>query len=77
MRIPQRHAPKLLAFFTSFIMSCVMSMVISYINLGWVDDFLLRWMNAWLTAFLIAFPVILLVLPIARGLVARLTVSPE
>jgi hypothetical protein len=69
IRIPHRFAPKLLAFFTSLIMSCIMSMVITFLNLGWVDDFFSRWMHAWLSAFLVAFPTILLVLPIARTLV--------
>lgn len=73
IRIPECYAPKLLAFFTSLIMSFIMSMVITFMNLGWVDDFFWRWMDAWVTAFLIAFPTILMVLPIARGIVARLT----
>lgn len=76
IRIPHRYAPKLLAFFTSLIMSFVMSMAITFLNLGWVDDFVARWMHAWLTAFMIAFPTILLVLPIARSLVGFLTAPP-
>lgn len=76
IRLPHRYAPKLLAFFTSLIMSFVMSMVITFLNLGWVEDFLPRWMHAWATSFLIAFPTILLVLPIARHLVARITAPP-
>ena len=76
-RIPQRHAPRLLALFTSLIMSFIMSMVVTVLNLGWVTDFLLRWMHAWLTSFLIAFPTILMVLPLARTLVNRLTTTPQ
>ncbi|MFO7594051.1 MAG: DUF2798 domain-containing protein [Pseudomonadota bacterium] len=76
IRLPHRHAPKLLAFFTSLIMSFIMSMVITFINLGWVEDFIQRWMDAWLSAFLIAFPTTLLVLPIARRIVAGLTTPP-
>lgn len=75
-KIPHVYAPKLLAFFTSLIMSFLMSMVITYLNLGWVEDFLSRWMHAWFTAFLVAFPIILLVLPVSRGIVARLTTPP-
>ena len=76
IRLPHRYAAKLLAFFTSLIMSFIMSIVITFLNLGWVDDFLARWMHAWLSSFLIAFPTILLVLPIARNLVNLLTVPP-
>jgi hypothetical protein len=75
-KIPHCYAPKLLAFFTSMIMSFIMSMVITSLNLGWVEDFPSRWMHAWLSAFLIAFPIILLVLPLARRIVGALTVSP-
>ncbi|MCW8841305.1 MAG: DUF2798 domain-containing protein [Gammaproteobacteria bacterium] len=77
IRLPHRYAPKLLAFFTSLIMSFLMSMVITFLNLGWVEDFLARWMYAWATSFLIAFPIILLVLPIARSIVARITAPPS
>jgi len=73
-KIPQRYASKLLALFTSLIMSYIMSMVITFLNLGWVEDFLSRWMHAWLTAFLVAFPTTLLVLPVARRIVAALTI---
>jgi hypothetical protein len=76
IRIPHRFAPKLLAFFTSLIMSCIMSMVITFINLGWINGFVSRWMHAWLTSFLIAFPTILLVLPVARAITLRMTTPP-
>lgn len=75
-RIPRHHAPRLLAFFTSLIMSCIMSMVVTFLNLGLVDNFLQLWLHAWLSAFLVAFPTILLVLPIARRLVDACT-HPE
>ena len=72
-KLPKRHAPQLLAFFTSLFMSFLMSMVITFINVGPREDFLLLWMRAFGTAFVIAFPTILMVLPIARHLVERLT----
>jgi hypothetical protein len=34
IRVPDRYASKLQAFFTSLIMSFVMSMVITFLNLG-------------------------------------------
>jgi hypothetical protein len=61
-----RHAHLLQAFFTSLLMSLIMSGVITFLNLGWVAEFLLRWLIAWLTAFAVAFPAILLVIPVAR-----------
>lgn len=71
-RFRPRHAPILLAFFTSLFMSFLMSMVITFINLGLRPDFLERWMGAFGLAFSVAFPAIMLVLPVARKLVTRL-----
>ena len=71
-KFDQRHAPVLLAFFTSLFMSCLMSMVITFINIGARPDFIERWLKAFGLAFSIAFPAILLVLPVAGKLVARL-----
>ena len=68
-----RHAYLLQAFFTSLLMSLIMSGVITLLNLGWVENFLWRWLLAWLSAFIVAFPAILLVLPITRRIVAGLT----
>lgn len=71
-KLPQRHAPILLAFFTSLFMSFLMSMIITLVNIGPQPDFLTRWMHAFALAFPVAFPSIILVLPLARKLVARL-----
>ena len=73
--IPARYAHVLLSFFTSLFMSLIMSGVITLLNLGWVDDFLLRWLIAWISAFVVAFPAILLVMPVAKRIVTRLTVA--
>ncbi len=71
-KFDQRNAPILLAFFTSLFMSCLMSMVITFINIGPSPDFVQRWLRAFVLAFSVAFPAILLVLPLARKLVALL-----
>lgn len=73
IKFTPKHAPVLLAFFTSLMMSLLMSGVITLLNLGLVDDFLRRWLTAFVSAFFIAFPSILLVLPIARRIVSRIT----
>ncbi|HEY0721356.1 MAG TPA: DUF2798 domain-containing protein [Gammaproteobacteria bacterium] len=74
--IKPHHAPILLAFFTSLFMSCLMSMVITFINLGPAPDFLPRWMHAFALAFSVAFPAIMLVLPVAKKLVTWLVNQP-
>jgi len=71
-KFDQRHAPVLLAFFTSLFMSCLMSMVITFVNIGPDPDFLAHWLKAFALAFSVAFPAITMVLPVARKLVERL-----
>ncbi|WP_425091422.1 DUF2798 domain-containing protein [Tropicimonas sp. S265A] len=75
--IPARFAPSLFALILSGVMSCVVSGVVSLKALGPVDGFLGIWIEAWLFAWAVAFPSALLVAPVARKLVARLTISPE
>ncbi|HDP88968.1 MAG TPA: DUF2798 domain-containing protein [Thioalkalivibrio sp.] len=52
-------------------MSFLMSGVITFINLGWVSDFFVRWLlQAFPSAWVVAFPVSLFVVPVVRRLVA-------
>lgn len=74
--IPKRFELPVFALFMSMLMSCLMSGVITFFNLGLVDDFFTLWMNAFGKAFLVAYPCILLVVPVVRRIVGRL-VAPQ
>ncbi len=39
----------------SLLLSLMMTLWVTWINLGFVDDFFMRWMKAWLLAFPAAF----------------------
>ncbi len=52
-----------------------MSGIITFINLGWVSDFFVLWMDAYWKAFVIAFPTIFVVAPIVQKLTAKLIVQ--
>ncbi len=69
----KRRAPQLLAFFTSLLMSFLMSGFVTLMNVGVPSDFIYRWMHAFIPAFAFAFPTILMVLPFARRMVDHLT----
>jgi len=73
--IPKKYAPQAFSFFMALLMSCVMSLMISLINLGLVDGLALLWLRAWALAFVIAFPCILLVTPLVRKLAALVLVK--
>ena len=52
----------------ALMMSCLMSLVVTTVNVGFVDNLISIWLRAWGTAFCIAFPAIVLLAPIARKL---------
>ena len=67
-----RFAPVVFALFMSFFMSGIMSLVVTTINIGLVDDLILRWLNSWPMTFDIAFPTIMVVAPMVKRIVGRL-----
>ena len=71
--IPQRFAPVLFGFILSGLMSLLVSGIATWRALGLVDDFVGLWLIAWVNAWLVAFPAVLIVAPITRRLVARIT----
>ena len=71
--IPLKYAPLLFGLILSGLMSLLVSGISIVRALGLVEGFIGAWTNAWLTAWLFAFPVVLLIAPLARAAVARLT----
>ena len=70
---PARYAPALFGFILSGLMSRLVSAISTLRAVGPGADWLPLWMGAWLTAWAIAFPAVLVVAPITRRLVERLT----
>ena len=66
MFINKKYEMLLFSFLMSTFMSGLMSLIISFTNLGFVDGFVLKWLNAYWQAFVIAFPTIFLVVPYVR-----------
>lgn len=75
--MPVRYAPYLFGFILSGMMSAIVSGIATLRNAGLADGVLGLWMNAWLLSWLIAFPVVLVVAPVTRQLVARAVKKPE
>ena len=71
--IPARFAPILFGLMVSGLMSCVVSGIATLKALGLVDDFFGQWMVAWGFSWSVAFPTILIVAPIVRRFLARIT----
>jgi hypothetical protein len=70
--IPARFAPALFGFILSGLMSLVVSAISTYRVTGPSAAFLGLWTGACLTAWLIAFPLVLIVAPVTRRIVARI-----
>jgi hypothetical protein len=71
--IPAKFASILFSFFLSIMMSCLVSGIATYNAVGLVDGFFHFWMIAWLKSWLAAFPAILVIAPLTRKLVGKLT----
>jgi hypothetical protein len=71
--IPAKFAPLLFSFFLPIIMSCVVSGVATLKAAGLSDDFTALWAAAWCKSWIVTFPTILVVAPLTRRFVARIT----
>ncbi|MGR3467650.1 MAG: DUF2798 domain-containing protein [Shimia sp.] len=68
--IPERFAPILFGFILSGLMSFIVSGLSTLRALGWAPE---AWLWNWLASWALAFPVVLIVAPVTRRMVARLT----
>jgi hypothetical protein len=71
--ISPKYAPLLFGLILSGLMSLLVSGISMVRATGLDHGFIGAWTSAWLTAWLFAFPVVLLIAPVARAAVARLT----
>lgn len=69
---PRQFAPALFGLILSGLMSLLVSGISTYRAVGIGDGYAGLWVSAWLTAWLVAFPVVLVVAPLARRMVALL-----
>lgn len=65
---------KYVNFVLPFILSCLMSGIISFVNIvhhmGWVEGLFQIWLSSWLFSWGVAFPTVLILLPIVRRITA-------
>jgi Protein of unknown function (DUF2798) len=71
--ISKKFAPMLFSLMLSGLMSLLVSGISTFRVSGLTPDFPGVWMSGWLTAWLVAFPVVMVVAPLARKAVERLT----
>lgn len=71
--IPARFAHIAFGLILSGLMSFIISGVATLRAVGVLPDFFSLWMAAWLPSWAVAFPAVLIVAPITRRIVGRLT----
>ena len=71
--LPERLAPLIFGAIVSGVMSCIITGVATLRAIGPNEDFVEAWLGAWAVSFMVAFPLVLVVAPAARKLVALLT----
>lgn len=74
--IPARFAPIAFGFCLSMIMSALISGVSTISAIGLNAELPGVWFRAWYSSWIIAFPAVLVVAPVARRIVGRLTKPP-
>ncbi len=73
MKLDKRFAPVLNAILMALILPFFMTFVVSVVNLGLSERFVATWMRTWFIASVAAFPLILVLAPLIRRLVGRMT----
>ena len=72
--IPARFSTILFSFILSLFMSFVVSGIATYSAIGFIDEFVVTWMTSW-RSWLVAFPTVLVVAPLTRKIVGKLTTA--
>ena len=73
--IPKKFSHLVFTLIMGFGMSLLMTLIITYINTGMDNEFIDRFLKAWSISFPIAITAILIVAPIARKFVDKITKS--
>jgi len=71
--IKKKYSQFIFVVITSFGMSIIMSLVITYINMGIGSEFLLRWSKASLVSFPIAIIAAMIMVPLAKKIANKIT----
>lgn len=72
--IPARYAHIAFGLLLSGMMSFLVSGISTFLAIGLAPGFLGHWIGAWLPSWAIAFPTVLVVAPLARRMVAAMTI---
>lgn len=75
-KLPAKWAMVVIPFILSCLMSGIISMINMLRNLGWIEGFMALWFHNWMLSWVFAFPIVLFLLPLVRKLTAKLVNIP-
>ena len=75
-KLPMKWTTVVIPFFLSCLMSGIISFINMIRNLGWMDGFFALWFNNWMISWAFAFPVVLFVLPMVRKFASLIVDMP-
>lgn len=73
---PQKKFHLVFSLVMGAMMITFMTLIITAVNIGFGNDFFLRWGKAFLVAYVVGVPVIFFMAPIARKLTAKILGVP-
>lgn len=65
-KLPAKWALVIVPFILSCLMSGIISMINMLRNLGWIEGFMALWFHNWMISWAIAFPIVVTLLPFVR-----------
>lgn len=71
-KLSAKYATVVIPFILSFLMSGLISLINIIHNIGFVDHLATIWVSAWFFSWCVAFPAVLILLPIVRRITVRL-----
>ena len=69
----QKYENLLFSAIMAVLMGFFMSIIITYVNVGLTEDFISIWLKAFITGIITGFPVTLIIAPISRTMVNKIT----
>jgi hypothetical protein len=73
MKIDKRLAPALNALIMAIVLPFFMTFVVSAVNIGFTEQLVAAWMRTWAIASAAAFPLILILGPLIKKIVGKIT----
>lgn len=72
-KIPKKYTGLVMGVLMGITMGFTMSFIVTVLNLGFVDDFFIRWMTGFASTLPIGFPIALVITPLVKKLAEHIT----